>query len=464
MQGEAEEQDRPGRQEIVERDRQREQHDQQQPGDLEQSSPQTRHPPATTGMNGILQPFDVPSDARQEILQLAARQAAAADDVGQRGHGTPEEVLHHEQEHRHAGDGREPGNAGRDAIGQVERGNGEGVGAALQPFQERLDRQDGIARAREQPVERRQQRAAFAHPPARASRRRASTRCGRSSILPSSVSTPDVGLLSKVATTRVGPVDFLRRRREDLVDDRDLVGMNGDLAAIAHASRVIRLGAQALEILDVGIDRVVGGDAGRHRRHQVDGARELEGVVVNARRRSLGERTEIGHQILAAPGMAHQARMLGRRGGERQHGRGAFGGDGQDPGRAGRDAFARFECIEIVCQQVEIGLADAFGEDNAVGPALHDDGEIAQGQAGVEGVDAHIELGAGAVGALEIGERHVARDLLAIGGDGILEVEDQPVGAGRGALGELALRIGGDEQEGSHRFALSFWICCVCRS
>ena len=60
-----------------------------------------------------------------------------------------------------------------------------------------------IARAREQPIERRQQRAAFPSSARAASRRRASTRCGLSSILPSSVSTPEAGLFSKVATTRL---------------------------------------------------------------------------------------------------------------------------------------------------------------------------------------------------------------------------------------------------------------------
>ena len=67
-------------------------------------------------------------------------------------------------------------------------------------------------------------------------------------------------------------------------------------------------------------------------------------------------------------------------------------------------------------------------EDDAVGPALHDDGEVAQRQAGVEGVHAHIEPGAGAVGAAQMGQRHVARGLLAIGGDRILEVEISPSG------------------------------------
>src|SRR5262249_45552836 len=76
------------------------------------------------------------------------------------------------------------------------------VGPRLQPFEELVERQDRVARSREQPIERWQQRAAFLHP-ARASRRRASTRWGRSSILPSRVSTPALGLPSKVATTRL---------------------------------------------------------------------------------------------------------------------------------------------------------------------------------------------------------------------------------------------------------------------
>jgi len=53
-----------------------------------------------------------------------------------------------------------------------------------------------------------------------------------SSILPSSVSTPARTVLEG-GDHPLGPVDLLRRRREHLVDDRDLVGMDGDLAAIA---------------------------------------------------------------------------------------------------------------------------------------------------------------------------------------------------------------------------------------
>ena len=98
----------------------------------------------------------------------------------------------------------------------------------------------------------------------------------------------------------------------------------------------------------------------------------------------------------------------------------AFGGDGQDAGDPGRDSLTRLEGVEIVGQQVEVGLADALRKDDAVGLAPHDDGEVVQGEAGIEGIHADIELGAGAVGALQIGKSHVTGDRLAIGGDRIL--------------------------------------------
>ena len=90
--------------------------------------------------------------------------------------------------------------------------------------------------------------------------------------------------------------------------------------------------------------------------------------------------------------------MLRRRGGERQDRGGALGGDGEDLRRAGCDTFARLEGVEIGREQVEIALADAFGEHDAVRLALHDDREIAQRQAGVERIHANVELRPGAIG------------------------------------------------------------------
>src|SRR5690348_17022757 len=110
--------------------------------------------------------------------------------------------LRHQPEHGHAGDGGQKRNASGHAVRQVERRDDEGVRTAAEASEERLEREPRLARPLEQSLEDGQQRAAFPHP-ARASRRRASTKWGLSSILPSSVSTPEPGLLSKASTTRL---------------------------------------------------------------------------------------------------------------------------------------------------------------------------------------------------------------------------------------------------------------------
>src|SRR4029453_3644350 len=110
--------------------------------------------------------------------------------------------LHQQEDHRQAGDGRQPRDAGRDAVGQVERGDGEGVGAPVQAGQELVQREGRWVVGGEETIERLQDSEIVLHPPVRPSRRRARTRCGLSSILPSSVSTPEPGLLSNVSTTR----------------------------------------------------------------------------------------------------------------------------------------------------------------------------------------------------------------------------------------------------------------------
>jgi len=154
--------------------------------------------------------------------------------------------------------------------------------------------------------------------------------------------------------------------------------------------------------------------------------------------------------------------MLGRRCGQGQNGRGTFGRDGKDAGRAALDSLPHLEGVEIGRKQVEVALADAFGKDDAVGLALHDGREITEGQAGIECIHPDVEFGAGvAPGSAQKGQRHVACDHLAVGGDGIFEIEDKAVGARLGPFGELALGIGGNEQEGTHASALSSWGVCA---
>src|SRR3954470_1626169 len=111
--------------------------------------------------------------------------------------------MNKQKQHRYAGNRRQPRDTGRDAVRHIECHDGEGIGSAFQAGQEFIKCQHGLACAGEHPIERIIESEIVLHSPARTSRRRARTRCGRSSILPSSVSTPESGLFSKVATTRL---------------------------------------------------------------------------------------------------------------------------------------------------------------------------------------------------------------------------------------------------------------------
>jgi hypothetical protein len=80
---EAEEQDRQRRQQIVERQRQGEQDDQEHPCQQQCLSGQAADPPIVARMHGILDPLDVTPGTDQDVLQLAAAKSATADEVGQ---------------------------------------------------------------------------------------------------------------------------------------------------------------------------------------------------------------------------------------------------------------------------------------------------------------------------------------------------------------------------------------------
>ena len=69
--------------------------------------------------------------------------------------------------------------------------------------------------------------------------------------------------------------------------------------------------------------------------------------------------------------------------------------------------------------------------------------------AGLEAVHAHEQARSllRLAGFLQEGERALARLRLAVGGDRILEVDDDGVGAGRHRLVELLAAVGGNEQE-----------------
>src|SRR4051794_9203270 len=105
-------------------------------------------------MNGVFEPADETTTAAEEILELAAGEAAPADHLRQRRYGPAGEELNEQQQHRHASYGRQPGNARRNDVRDIERQDGKGIGPTLQAGQEFIERQGGVARAGEHPIER----------------------------------------------------------------------------------------------------------------------------------------------------------------------------------------------------------------------------------------------------------------------------------------------------------------------
>ena len=126
-QGEAEEQDGVGREQVVERYRQRQQQDVDRPGEQQKSPGHAVHPGLLTGVHCFLEPGDEAAGAGEEQLQLAAREAAPADRSRQGRYGAPGKELGQQEQHRNPGDRRQPRDAGGNAVGDVEGEDGEGV-------------------------------------------------------------------------------------------------------------------------------------------------------------------------------------------------------------------------------------------------------------------------------------------------------------------------------------------------
>ena len=155
-QGQAEEQDRPGGQQIVERDRQRQHQHIQRPGDQQQPSRHAVHRPFQARMDGIFEPLDVAAGADRgnpaacRAAGRAGRPGSGSDGTGRPGKnwtssnsiGTPVTVDSH-------------GDAGRDAVGHVERQRSRRRRSGpRRPSRNSSSVRSELAGAAEQPVER----------------------------------------------------------------------------------------------------------------------------------------------------------------------------------------------------------------------------------------------------------------------------------------------------------------------
>ena len=110
------------------------------------------------------------------------------------------------------------------------------------------------------------------------------------------------------------------------------------------------------------------------------------------------------------------------------------------------DAGGRLEGIEIQRQAVDVGSTSAFRQHDAVGPARHDGREVAKRHAGIERVDADIDLLAWVPRIEHLAHRAPRADLL-LRRDRILKVEDQRIG--RSLLGafKFAQAVARNKQE-----------------
>ena len=202
---------------------------------------------------------------------------------------------------------------------------------------------------------------------------------------------------------------------------------------------------ERVEVVDVGRDGVDGDDAGRRRADQAEIARQQERPV-EAARRPVPRRAERGREILGTPHHAPQPRAHVLEVEQLEDGPRRLGRHRDDARRAMLDPGGSLECIEIQRQPVDVGSAGAFRQHDAVGPARHDGREVAKRHAGIERVDANIDLLARIPRIEHLAHRAPRADLL-VRRDRILEIEDQRVGRGLLGVFELALAVAGNEQE-----------------
>ena len=108
--------------------------------------------------------------------------------------------------------------------------------------------------------------------------------------------------------------------------------------------------------------------------------------------------------------------------------------------------------VSLASRWVTVAPPSALGNMMASGLPATTASRSASVMPGVEAVDAHQKARALllALRALEEIQRRLARDVLALGRDRILEIDDHGVGAARQRLVELGPAVGGNEEQRAH--------------
>src|SRR5206468_1609196 len=110
------------------------------------------------------------------------------------------------------------------------------------------------------------------------------------------------------------------------------------------------------------------------------------------------------------------------------------------------DTVARLERREIMIERPHVVAATRLRQHDPVRLRADDRGKVIEDHPGSERVDANEEPRPAGRGADEIAG-DAPRLRLALGDDGILEVEDQHVGFRAEALGEFLLAVAGDKKQ-----------------
>src|SRR5712691_7726545 len=135
-------------------------------------------------------------------------------------------------------------------------------------------------------------------------------------------------------------LERLLRRREDVVDDGDLVRVDRDLPGEAHGDRVLALAAEAREVGDVGVDRVERVHAGGGGRDGAHDARVAGNVEIAPLGVAHALEAHCRAQILDAPRDRDDARRRRRDLADVQEPLGGLRRDQREPGRTVGDPVA----------------------------------------------------------------------------------------------------------------------------